>query len=940
MDRGHTELILETRLCPPQLRSGSIARPTLLKKLERAKSKKLSLLIAPAGFGKTTLVLQWLADCDEPIVWLSLENSEDTLELFLLYFISAVQTLEPTIGMDTKVQLKSYAEVPLNALLTPLVNDFHRLAEPCYIVLDDFHRVVEKSCHEALMFLLQHLPSHVRFVITSREMPTFPLARMQAKGELQLLKAEELRFTPEQTELFFRDTMGLELSQQESKLLHQRTEGWATGLQLAGASLEHLEERELFFEQFAGDDQFIGDFLTHEVFIHQPPLIQNFLLKTSVLRRLTPALCLHLLDEESKNEPFVNRLLEKSQFFLVKLDSRQKCYRYLHLFQDWLEHRLDEEFPGLAQELHQKATDWFLEKGDLSEAMYHLMKAGLFEAAASILEEKAPKILEQNSFVLFKNWLSQLPEALLCQRPLLLVYQLCFLFMNRTDQKNKLALRKYLRALMKYLKNSCLDRQEEPRTDKERLLYGIMALGEALWCRSRNEIADAQEFLKEAKALLSAQHKFLSSFVLLMSSANRFRLEGAQPDCLRQLEDAIISCRETDEFYFWMNLSSFYIYTLLLQGRIDDAQNYCEQLDDEFELWSSEYKIPSLFSMITTISKAEVYTKRNQLHKALDCFKEGVTVAEKLGDRRVLYSAKIGLSLTYLMLGDEEAWKKNLVKVQPPPIHGPGHIHWSYAELLRALLVKGGRTEANEWLRQSEFNVNQTCNFVNHLYFLVVVHEQILAGRLDEAEALIERILEKYQELQVKDAYLSALLLKVLFLQEKGAQSKALALLKDVLVAAKPNELVHNFLVCGEPMVVLLTKCLRTSSKKELVAFGDFGQKLLAAFALQKTENPERSVYNSAEEAVQSRPEKKSDYQSVSASSDSSTDLYFLDPLSPREVEIIGLMAEGLTNQEVAKKLHIALSTVKKHSRNIYSKLGVKNRTRAVSRARQLDIIS
>jgi LuxR family maltose regulon positive regulatory protein len=416
--------LLQTKLYVPRLRPSLVPRPHLIEKLNQGLPRKLTLISAPAGFGKTTLVSEWIAEGKRPFAWLSLDERDSELTRFLAYFIAALQTLSPEFGKRVSGLLESPQLPATEAILTTLLNEIAIIPQEFALVLDDYHVVNAPAVARALTFLLEHLPPQMHLVITTRADPPLPLARLRARGEINEIRAQDLMFSPEETAVFLNQRHQLNLPATDLLALTARTEGWAAGLQLAALSLKQLSasNRHQFITDFAGEDRYILDYLLSEVLQQQSADRQTFLLRTSLLEELNADLCAAVTGYPRTDMQAILQTLEQENVFLIPLDNRRETYRYHHLFADLLRSRLTQQLPETVTVVHQRASEWFAAHDRLDAAITHSLAAGNTEQAADLLASEA--LLRHATPGQILGWLDQLPEAVLASHPRLAIRQL------------------------------------------------------------------------------------------------------------------------------------------------------------------------------------------------------------------------------------------------------------------------------------------------------------------------------------------------------------------------------------------------------------------------------------------------------------------------------------------------------------------------------------
>ena len=421
--------ILATKLYIPPPRAKIVLRPRLTERLNEglSASRKLILISAPAGFGKTTLVSEWIAICGMPVAWLSLDKGDNDPARFISYLVKALQMIQAGIGEGLLVALQSPQPLQIENILTTLLNEITTIPDNFILVLDDYHLLDAKPVDEALTFLLEHLPPHMHLVIATREDPHLPLARYRARGQLTELRAADLRFTPVEAAEFLNQVMGLNLSAEDIAALETRTEGWIAGLQLAAISMRDHKDATGFILSFTGSHRFVMDYLLEEVLHQQPESIQTFLLRTSILDRLCGPLCDAVLGAPSASGQETLEYLEHANLFIASLDNERRWYRYHHLFSDLLQQRLHQsdtsstEEGGSVAELHRRASQWYEDNGLELEAFHHATVANDIDRAARLIEGEGMPLYFRGGAVPILKWLESLPTTVLDARPSLWV---------------------------------------------------------------------------------------------------------------------------------------------------------------------------------------------------------------------------------------------------------------------------------------------------------------------------------------------------------------------------------------------------------------------------------------------------------------------------------------------------------------------------------------
>ena len=410
--------LLETKLYVPTRRRDLVPRPRLRERLDRGVESKLTLVSAPAGFGKTTLLAEWLGAADADVrlaAWLSLDHSDNHPPFFWSYVIAALQTVAPGVGASAMSLLQSAQPPAIESVLASVLNELNAIAQDLVLVLDDYHVIDAHDIHTGTVFLLDHLPPQMHLVIGSRADPALPLARLRARGELVEIRAADLRFTPDEAAAYLNEVMGLHLEFRDVAALEGRTEGWIAALQLAGLSIQGREDIAGFIAGFAGDDRYIVDYLVEEVLQRQTEVIRRFLLQTSILDRLSGPLCDAVTGQNGGKATL--EALDRAKLFVVPLDDRRRWYRYHHLFADVLRAHMVAEQPDVISDLHGRASDWYEQNGERSEAIRHALAAEDFPKAADLIEQAMPDLRRRRQEATLLGWLAALPNDLLSVRP-------------------------------------------------------------------------------------------------------------------------------------------------------------------------------------------------------------------------------------------------------------------------------------------------------------------------------------------------------------------------------------------------------------------------------------------------------------------------------------------------------------------------------------------
>jgi LuxR family maltose regulon positive regulatory protein len=878
--------ILATKLYIPPLRPNVVIRPRLLERLNEGLHRKLTLISAPAGFGKTTLVSEWVAFIEQPTAWLSLDEADNDPTLFLTYLVAALQTIAATLGEGVLGVLQSPQPPPTESILTALLNDLTTISDQFVLVLDDYHVIDAKPIDHALTFLLDHLPPHMHLVIATREDPPLPLARLRVGGHLTELRAADLRFTAAEAGEFLNPVMGLHLSAADIAALENRTEGWIAGLQLAALSMQGQKDVTGFIQSFTGSHHFVLDYLVEEVLQQQSESVQTFLLRTSILDRLCGPLCDAVLLDPSASGQATLEYIERANLFIVPLDNERRWYRYHHLFADLLRQRLYQRSAsstgdevGDVTELHSRASVWYEDHGLEIEAFHHAANANDVARAERLIEGEGMPLQFRGAGAPVLNWLESLPKTALDARPSLWVtYASTLLFGGQHT-----AVEQKLQAAEAALQGTEAD-------DRTTDLVGRIASMRA--------------------TLAVIQHD-----VETIITQSRRALEYLHPDNL--------PVRTATTWTLG--------YAYQLQGnRAAASQAYTEVISIGKSFGDSIYTIAA------TINLGQLQEADNQLSLATRTYRRVLQLA---GDppQPIACEAHLGLARIYYQWNDLDAAQQHGQQcLQLTRQMESVDTFASYEVLLARLkLAQGDVSGAAAVLDEAEAFVRRH-SFVFRMpevaaaQVLILLHQGHLAaaahvaqthdlpisqarvhlaqGDTSAALVVLEQLRQQAEAKGWADERLKVMVLQAVALHMNGEKDKAVHLLCDALALAAPGGFIRLFVDEGPPMAQLL------SEAEAIGMLPDYTGKLLAVLEAdaQKRENTS-SLPPPAQPLI--------------------------EPLSPRELEVLHLMAAGLSNQEICERLFLALSTVKGHNRNIFGKLQVQRRTEAVARARELGLL-
>jgi LuxR family transcriptional regulator, maltose regulon positive regulatory protein len=906
------DLLVTTKLCVPRVPSNLIARPQLIKELQTTAGRKLTLISAPAGFGKTTLLGEWIArlHCDSggPFAWVSLDQSDNDLTRFLSYLIAALRIADVEIGEGVAASLRSPEPPRVEAVVGTVVNELAAVAAEVVVVFDDYHTIDEEDVHRAVAFLLEHLPPNVHLVISSRTKPPLPLARLRARGQLAELRAADLRFTLGEAAAFLDKVTGSDLPRQDVAALQERTEGWVAGLQLAALSMRGYDDPSDFVGAFSGSHRHILDYLAEEVLDRQSECVRTFLLSTCVLDRMTGPLCDSLTGRSDGQEMLEE--LERGNLFLIPLDAERRWFRYHHLFSDFLKDRLERGEPGRVDELHRRASCWYEHHGWAREAIGHALAAEDYERAARLVEEAAGGVWRRGEVATLSGWLQALPEEAKRRPRLLLEHATALMWGGQLEGIEPL-LQEAERAVGDAEEGSEKNFSDADGEDRRRLL-GRAAAIRSWRARHLVDTRGSIEFARRALDLLPEGDLDLRSFAALCMGAAYWGAAGTanlQAASAAYAESARLG-RAAENAHVFLAATQDEARIQMERGRLRIAEGVLR----EALRFAEERACTSLPATgLVRAAMGELLYERNDLCEAELWLIEGLELTLRTGEIIFSIRGHIALSRAKWALGDTNgalsvaqgaqrlAQESGVGRAVVEASVWKARLHLARGELSSATLEQERATGVGE--------VAPTARE----YERIGLARLLLARDAPEVAArLLEETREDAEAAGRIGNVIGILALEALALWSQGKKDCAIVRLARSLSLAEPEGYTRTFVDQGPPMTVLLSEMLEEQSKaakepKKRVS-NHYLRKLLAA------------LENAAGKAAL-------------------PDARLPEPLSEREREVLALVVTGKTNVQVASELFVAPSTIKTHVKNVYKKLGVHNRPQAILRARELELI-
>ncbi len=925
--------VLGTKLHVPAPRRQLVARDRLTDQLRAGSGSmpRLVLIGAPAGFGKTTLMTQWLTSTAPhavSVAWLSLDAGDTDLRLFLTHLLAAVHASNPEVGAEAGALLENDRGTPTEAVLVSLVNDLDTLAGPTVLALDDYHVIDDSTVHEAVTFLLDNLPPQTTLAMTTRADPPLPLARLRARGELVEIRAADLRFTSEEATQFLNDVMGLHLQPTHVTALETRTEGWAAGLQLAAlsarsrAASSNPTDIDSFVQDFSGTHRFVLDYLLEEVLDAQPEELRRFLLDTSVLDQLTGPLCDAVTGSGGGRETLEN--LEHGNVFVIPIDDERQWFRYHHLFADALRSRLTAHDPARVQQLHRSAADWYAERGMLTDAVPHALTGGDPEHAADLVELAMPEVRKRREDRAMRDWLPALPDGVVRRRPLLAT----FMAGARLFQGDLDSVESWLDAAEHALEAvrptgpgfpfpAALAEAAAARDSETLALPATIETYRAAVAQARGDVEGTVAHARRARAVArDSDHmsRGAAAGFLGLAAWATGDLDTAVDTFTEAVGHLRAAGNVADALGGTVVLGSLW----LARGRPDEGRRLYEQAIDVAERRSGP-PMPSLGDL--HVGLADLLRERGDL----DAAERHLQVAHELGDRAGLlenrYRWSNAMSGVLRARGDLDGAVSMLDAAGL--LHRPGFfpdVAPIPAATARVNIAQGSLADARAWARDAAVTADNEPRYLDEFNALTLArlrvaehHAQGDPAGLDEAVRLLDRIVASASAADRGGSLLEAHLVRALARHAGGDLDGALDDLGHALTLGVPVGYARLFLDEGTPM-----------------------EQLLLVAAERRGRAGSEEARHLLDVAQRSRTDAASPAE---LSSSTLTPESLIEGLSERELEVLRLLATDLSGPEIARQLFVSVNTLRTHTKHIFTKLEVNTRRAAVRRAAELGLV-
>jgi LuxR family maltose regulon positive regulatory protein len=908
-----TNLLASKFYFPPH-RPDLVPRPGLLEKLDAGLRGKLTLVSAPAGFGKTTVVSEWLRYCGRPATWLSVDKHDNDLSRFLIYLIAALQRINAEIGVDVQAALEETLSPHFDILLTRLISEIEKFPDKSIIVLDDYHLINSKQVHDAINFLIEFLPPVIHLVISGRTDPPLPISRLRVRGEVNEVRTPQLRFTKDEVATYLNDLLGFDLSTDGIAALETRTEGWIASLKLAALSMQGRDDWPEFITKFSGSNRYIIDYLVDEVMARQPEEVQTFLRRTSILERFCAPLCEYVIDGHTEID--VLDYIERANLFLIPLDDHREWYRYHHLFADFLNQKLREIEPERINELHLRASQWYKNAGFVDEAIHHALTAGDLEGATRLVDKIAIDLIVRREPNKLLKLIAQLPLDLCKSYPMLCIIQaFALVFSGQLDMvEPALALAEanhyivgvapnhgYITTVRAYLANhegdilksiklteQALDELQSAPLNRMTLVFKGSAI---IWLgvnhRQLGNLDKAKQLFVEAAEINQKAGNYYAALASFEQLAQLAVYRGQLLQAVELYEDGLKLAQS------WMDTEGKPRGSLIAAaGPLRGLGTVLYQLNDlagatiHIQRSANLYDLGELWKRIDSLTMlALLRLADGDIETSIKLLNQATAIEDTITDQSVNTTELPSLVRLRILLSRAK----------------PG-LAYLLADAIRRMGAFG-LTPNDEVDFSSPSGYPRECIYSDLAYLLIA------QDKASEALPLLTRLLHAAAKMGRHGDEIRYLVMTALAHHALGNDQIALDCLRQALDLGEPQGYVRLFVDEGQPMMELLQNAISQNVSP------DYAGKLLAAF-------PKYVL-----KPIPIEQEQKNNIQILAES------------LSERELEVIRLMADGYKYREIAERLVVSINTVRYHTRNVYGKLSASNRTQAIIRAKELSLL-
>jgi len=910
--------LLETKFYIPTPTHDLLLRSNLIERLNEGNSCKLTLVSAPAGFGKSTLLSQWVSTFKHPVSWLSLDTNDNDPYRFLTYVIGAIQKIDLTVGQEALEILHSSQNPAYEVILTLLINEISHNFEDILLILDDYHFINDEQVHKIISFMVDYMPRSMHLVISTRLDPPLSLARMRARRELAEIRSKDLRLTLEETAVLLNDVIGLTLTKEDVKSLDEQVEGWVAGLHMAVLSMREGMDISRFMETFTGSNRFILDYLIEEVLEKQTAEINDFLLQTSILERMNASLCNYMMDREDSQ--MILTQLEGLNLFLIPLDNDRNWYRYHHLFADLLKKRLMKIHPNQISNLHTRASYWHENEGLFMEAINHALGEEDYERAANLVEQNGFETINLNQERALLGWLKLLPDDLIRKRPWLCVMQAFVNSWFGPRQKVEKYLQLAEQSIMQRPPKATMSTHSKSLVVSERQrLIGSIASMRANFFLLDGDIQGVMEQVNIALDNLPNTDHWQRTATVALGCAYWALGDRAQSEKIFS-DTSVEFLRAGNPAGYVSNLCYMGVMQMK-QGRLKPAlDTYTEAMDRATRQDGKKMPIASFPS----IKIGDLMREWNDLTQAQEYIDSGLALASSLNQPDVLIESYICLARFRNALKNQEGVLEALNKAEKILVENqvdPWYLGWLTECLVCYWLSIGDLAAAVSQVEKSGLTVDGPLSYHHDLHHISLARVLIAQGvrdpsgpYLDHARKLLDRLQRAAEKAGWVHETIKILILKGFMFWAFGEKDNSIDALTQSLSLAEPGGYVRIFTDEGAPLGELLSYLLMQdeTSKGKDSHISEYAEKLLITLNNEKDEIPRVEPPGLSK---------------------------MVEPLSVRELEVLSFLNTQLSSTEIAQELSISANTVRFHIKNIYGKLNVNRRADAVRSAKELGIL-
>ena len=900
--------LLNTKLFIPRPRKNLVSRTHLVERLNAGLDRKLTLIAAPAGFGKTTLLSEWIPQSPRCVTWFSLDEADNDATRFWTYFIASIQQLRSDLGESSLALLQSLQIPPITSMLTTLINDISAFPDAFAVVMDDYHLINSQAIHDDLTFLISHLPVNMHLVITTRIDPPLSLARLRARDKMTEIRANDLRFTADETKSFFTQELGKNLTTEEVAVLVERTEGWIAGLQIATLSMQGRDDISGFIRAFSGSHRHILGYLADEALNQRPKGTLDFLLQTSILDRLCGPLCDAVTGKPDGQE--ILESLDNANLFIIALDDEGRWYRYHHLFAEVLQARLRQTYPEMPAELHRRASEWYEAHDSILEAVQHALAAEEVDRAARLIGRQRWALLGRGEAHTLHRWLDDLPVELMRERPGLSLAYAWVLSLLEQPETIEVHLLNAENALSQPASSTLQEPAEAPDA-----IRGEIATLRAEIALSQYDTSSAIALCHEALQLLPEESKMMrgvTTYFLGHGERRNGNMVEAEQAYLKASELGL----QTDNLLLALHALANLSIVQIVMGRLKDAEQTNQKI---LEITTERQRQTWPVAGLAYQGLGKLYYEWNDLDNAVRYSRQGIEFGQRGGLIGLQSNSLNTLAFTLQAKGDSSSADESLREIAKinDKNHHPVHMSQSAALEARLRLYQGHMQQAIAWAESCGLKINDSeWSYSQEVEYLTLARVLIAQNKFEGVEVMLDRLFQAAEANKRTGDLIEILVQQALYWYALNKKDRVFPCIEHALTLAEPEGFIRLFVDEGEPIRLLLLDYQKLISKRiggvinsESLHLLSYTDRLLATFP--QPAHPEKS-----------KPET------------------MLEPLSERELDVLRLIETGRSNKEIAEILVIAPSTVKSHINNIYGKLGTHRRTQAIAIARKHSLLT